>query len=195
MTQKQRLVELFHQYGNKLTLGQIPKPCFRYLKSLIMSGKEDNSYTNCWLWSKGKMKSGYGEVRIVPNTIPIYIHRLSAVLYLKYKGEKDIHILHKCDIKHCFNPDHLYLGTRKDNARDALERGQHLIGEKCPWSKVSIKNIDQIFSLKKKGFTQLSISKVFNISQTQISRIINMKNWKRSYLPFDQDKTGQHLFI
>lgn len=41
---------------------------------------------------------------------------------------KEKFVLHKCDVKACVNIDHLYLGNRKDNAKDARERGQMASG-------------------------------------------------------------------
>jgi len=31
-------------------------------------------------------------------------------------------VLHKCDVARCVNPAHLYLGTREDNIKDAIDR-------------------------------------------------------------------------
>ncbi len=37
-------------------------------------------------------------------------------------------ILHHCDNRGCVNPEHLYVGTQKDNMRDCIERGRRRIG-------------------------------------------------------------------
>jgi hypothetical protein len=42
--------------------------------------------------------------------------------------------LHKCDNPKCNNPDHLYVGTQKENVRDMMDRkragGQFVSGQK-----------------------------------------------------------------
>lgn len=37
---------------------------------------------------------------------------------------KDDWVLHKCDVRNCINPDHLYVGTAKENTDDMMRRGR-----------------------------------------------------------------------
>jgi hypothetical protein len=69
----------------------------------------------CWEWSTNKNNKGYGMFYF--NGKKQLAHRFSYELYL---GEipKNICVLHKCDNPGCVNPNHLFLGTRKDNAID-----------------------------------------------------------------------------
>jgi hypothetical protein len=39
-----------------------------------------------------------------------------------------MHVLHTCDNRICVRPDHLYIGTRLDNARDMVTRNIHRRG-------------------------------------------------------------------
>jgi hypothetical protein len=77
---------------------------------------------SCWLWTAGKRnKDGYGAFRL--NDKIIDAHRVS---YLLFKGELSdpkLIVCHTCDNKLCVNPEHLYLGTYKDNLTDAYVRG------------------------------------------------------------------------
>jgi hypothetical protein len=73
----------------------------------------------CWRWLGKIMPKGYGY-------IGSYQHRAHRVMYERLVGPipKGLWVLHRCDVKDCVNPDHLYTGTRADNARDSVERGQ-----------------------------------------------------------------------
>ena len=132
----------------------------------------------CWEWKKGKDKDRYGRVQI--NYKLQRTHRLS---YREFVGKipEGKLVLHKCDNPPCCNPNHLFLGTKKDNSDDMKNknRGKWLIGEKHGISKLNKKQVIQIRKYWKTGkYTQMKLGKIFNISRPQISNIINNKVWK-----------------
>lgn len=78
--------------------------------------------SGCWLHG-GKMKrSKYKNVSMGVGAGQKTAHRFSYELHNGPIGE-GLYICHKCDVKNCVNPDHLYAGTHEDNTRDNVERG------------------------------------------------------------------------
>ena len=78
----------------------------------------------CWEWRAYVHPSGYGQLglgRAVDGVM--HTHRIS---YLLEHGEipKGMLVLHKCDNRLCVNPDHLWLGTHKDNTQDMIAKGR-----------------------------------------------------------------------
>jgi len=89
-------------------------------------------------------------------------------------------VLHKCDVTSCVNPDHLFLGTVKDNAEDMKRKGRSLkgrsggVGSANNNARLSENDVMLIFNAPG---DQKEIAKTFNTSQAHVSRIKVGKAW------------------
>ena len=91
----------------------------RTVFELIDHLKQNTKITEsgCWEWQGSRHPSGYGRVWWRGNVWRT--HRLIAYISLGLLGYWDDDcVLHKCDNPPCWNPSHLYVGTRFDNAVD-----------------------------------------------------------------------------
>lgn len=77
--------------------------------------------TGCWLWDGAVSTSGYGSMWASGRT-----RTASRVSYEEFVGPipNGQQVLHKCDVRSCVNPDHLFIGSHNDNMRDKVLKGR-----------------------------------------------------------------------
>jgi hypothetical protein len=77
----------------------------------------------CWFWIAGKNQHGYGKISRTRKAGPERAHRIS--WELNYGPIPDgLCVLHKCDNPPCVRPEHLFLGTKRDNHDDMVKKGR-----------------------------------------------------------------------
>lgn len=134
------------------------------------------SENGCWEWKKCK-KLGYGNTAL--NGKNISAHRASWIVFV---GDipKGLQVNHKCHNRACINPEHLYLGTQKENMMDMYEAGRnnHPKGVENKNSKLNDKKVMEIRGMLRIGDTIASISKKFNVSESCIRSIKQRKTWR-----------------
>lgn len=87
--------------------------------------------TGCWIWVGCYWKDGYGLYGTTDG--PRKAHRLSFEAFNKVSIPKGMFVCHKCDTPACVNPQHLFLGTPKDNTHDMIKKGRKVNG----WAKIT----------------------------------------------------------
>jgi HNH endonuclease len=98
--------------------------------------------TGCVLWTGALNQCGYGMLG-VGGRGGRYVQATHVAFFLKY-GRWPAQLNHTCDVRACVNIDHLYEGTQRENARDAIQRGRHHQTKKthCPkWHPYSGSNL------------------------------------------------------
>lgn len=76
----------------------------------------------CWVWTGSRVFYGYGNIG-GPGNKNIRAHRLSWELH-NGPIPNGLCVLHTCDNPGCVRPDHLFLGTQKQNAEDKAQKGR-----------------------------------------------------------------------
>jgi len=132
-----------------------------------------NKTESCWLWTGGKSTQGYGVFRY--HGPYIYSHRFSYLLKDK-EYDQSLCVLHSCDKPSCVNPDHLFLGTQKENMQDKLNKNRQAKGLSIS-GVLTEEDALSIIDLYKQGNTQRYISSLFNINQSQVSKIVSGSRW------------------
>lgn len=163
------------------------------------------SEAGCWLWTAGICPNGYGMTFI--RSKQIKTHRAA---YLLFVGEipDGMLVLHRCDVRHCVNPAHLYVGTHKQNMEDMKSRGRSLAGDRNParmypesrprgdnnpsrkyiekrprgerhaQAKLTNEIVLEIRRMHKAGSGERAIALHFGIAKTTVRNVFTRRTWK-----------------
>jgi len=133
----------------------------------------------CWLWDASFRRDGYGQFWIGGKNNAA--HRVS--WFLKYGAWPKLCVLHRCDVKACVNPDHLFLGTKQDNTRDMDMKGRRntsgtLRGSKSSQAKVTEDAVRAIRAEYATGeTTHHKLAAKYGLGKSMIGNILIRKNW------------------
>ena len=116
--------------------------------------------SGCWEWIGAIERNGYGRFKL--NGKMILAHRLS---YELHKGPipSGMCCLHSCDNRRCVKPDHLSIGTHKENIQDKIDKNRQAKGSMHGKSKL---NEDQVLLIKKRissGERNIDIAKEYDV--------------------------------
>jgi hypothetical protein len=133
----------------------------------------------CWIWTASDTQ-GYGGFHLDNGKRVVATH-YSWELYAGRPVPKSLFICHRCDVRACVNPQHLFLGTQLENIQDMVMKGRGSKGETHPCAKLTETDIHFIRSSK---LSCSILGKQFDVAGPTISRIRNGKTWKHvSSLP------------
>lgn len=132
----------------------------------------------CWLWPRAVLKNGYGVLRIGKGKgILRSVHRLAWELS-NGPIPNGQWVLHKCDVRRCFNPEHLFLGTQQDNNNDRDAKGRVCHGEDHADAILTAEQVLEIRRRFKDGERKCDLADAFGISRQGIHDVVMHRNWK-----------------
>jgi len=137
--------------------------------------------TNCWIWLASQ-RAGYGSF-VGVDCKSRGAHQFS---YSHYIGEipKGMCVCHKCDNKLCVNPEHLFLGTQKDNLHDMHKKGRNRATNtyssgpnhcNARLSGEQVIHIRDMYSTKDYSWAQLG--RLFNVSKKTIGNVLQGRTY------------------
>lgn len=165
----------------------------------IISRCKVNLETGCWEF-QGARIDGYGRIKIKGKTAGV--HR---VAWEAFNGPvpQGLFVCHHCDNPPCVNPDHLFVGTNRDNMVDMCEKGRNgmqghperhvfrlhpellLIwksivarGESVGTAKLTESDVIEIRRLRREtGASYLQIASAFGVTRSNVGAILRRKTW------------------
>jgi hypothetical protein len=130
----------------------------------------------CWLWTGSTNGRGYGLFYVVGKQ-RIFAHRLA---WLISRGDipKGQEVCHRCDNGLCINPEHLFLGSHRDNHLDSVRKGRKRV-----WGlqKLDARQVEAIRARVAAGELQRLVAAAFGISRNHVSSIVHRTSW--AHLP------------
>ena len=138
---------------------------------------------SCWLWTGAMDANGYGTIRIKKKT-----HRSHVLSWSMKNGlllpPKGMCVCHTCDNPSCVNPDHLFIGTRKDNTHDMVLKKRMRVGTLSPSDVYKIRELHAL------GHSYKDLAIDFKIHPQSIANIILEKSWKKLQDPPSLENTS-----
>lgn len=158
-------------------MGPKPKPVYDRLMRKI----ERNEGTGCWEFTGGRSEKGYGCIvsqdhgRATGKRVPA--HR---VAWEQHRGPipEGMFVRHRCGCRHCCNPDHLFLGTRRESVQDMMQKGRASDrpgGRKA--AKLTVWDVRRIRRLAADGHSATDIALRFGTCVMNVRRIVARKTW------------------
>lgn len=136
----------------------------------------------CWEWH-GARSDGYGVVSVHGRNVRVHRIVLGCVLMRVFGRplRDDEKALHRCDNPPCWRPDHLFVGTLRDNSRDMAAKGRQVFqahperapsGERNGRVVLTDAQVSELRERSAGGEPYSALVRSFGISKTQVSRLV-----------------------
>ena len=137
----------------------------------------------CWPWRGDRNAKGYGRVGVRRSPGKWSTRRAHRVMWRLAHGAipDGLRVLHHCDNPCCVNPNHLFLGSPKDNTQDMLRKrraaGHWPCGEAHPHATLSGREVWKVVNMWLDGVPQTRIARRFGCGHSAIYAITHGVSW------------------
>ena len=150
-------------------MSDTPTPRTRFPKDRlekVISGNSSKQPDGCWAWSRCINSRGYGLAW--DGLKGVLAHRLSYEVFNSDPG--NLFVCHRCDVPHCVNPEHLFLGTNGDNSQDAYNKNRN------PNAKIAQDKIASLIEAIDSGESTSKIAARFGVTPAAVWYWNNKRN-------------------
>ena len=156
------------------------KPKYQYIDlPKFHRNYQINETSGCWEWigSTFQNRGGYGRFHI--GRIGYRAHRVSWLVHHMVWPVGKL-VCHKCDNPSCVNPNHLFLGTERDNILDMVRKGRKadVSGERHGMAKLSETQVREILKRVSNGEVQRRLAFEYGISPALVCCLVKGKKWR-----------------
>jgi hypothetical protein len=131
----------------------------------------------CWLWTGGHNGHGYGVLSVAGHTTTA--HRASYELNVG-PIPVGLCVCHHCDNPPCVRPDHLFLGTHRENLQDAAMKGRMAHSERSPRSKLTTEQVLDIRARYAAGGWGIGVKLAgeYGVTRQALAQIVHGATWR-----------------
>lgn len=129
----------------------------------------------CWEWKASFVTGGYGYFRYAKKHG--MAHRFSYMLHFGEIPEGKL-VCHHCDNPRCVRPEHLFLGTIRDNTVHAAEHALIPRGSDTTFAKLTEDQVTELKTLFSQGWSMNALGKRYGIHGMNVGRILRGTSWK-----------------
>lgn len=154
-------------------------------------GKAELGGSGCLNWMGSRTKKGYGRLKLDGRSVEA--HRVAWLI--RHGVLPALCVLHRCDNPSCVNPDHLFLGTRKENVQDMDGKGRRRPatgdvhgtktkpksisrGEKNGRARLAASDVEEIRSRVASGETVADLAREKSVSEGALRHIVKGRHWQ-----------------
>jgi len=130
--------------------------------------------TGCWLWTGTRNHKGYGYFST--GGTRYRVHRLAWQLKRGAIPAGQL-VCHTCDVRNCINPDHLFLGTARENNSDRDAKGRRRVGNALNGRGLTTESVREMRKRHADGARQVDLARQFNCSVKTVSSVVHRRSW------------------
>lgn len=165
-----------------------PRNALRFCSNECRFWHHVEKSSGCWEWRGVRSAAGYGYTSTRPKLLA---HRFSWTL-AHGAGPGDLFVCHRCDNPGCVRPDHLFLGTVRDNAADMRHKGRSAMGDRNgtrrrpdtiargegrAHAKLTETDVRRIRSAVAEGETTKAVADRYGVSFGLVAGIVRRERW------------------
>lgn len=123
--------------------------------------------SGCWEWT-GASRNGYGRMKFAGR-----LQNVHRIAWAAWRGEvpDGLLVLHRCDNPPCFNPDHLFVGTDRDNSLDMGSKGRNV------QRKLNAEQVQEIARRMSEGQSPTAVGARFGVDKRVVRLIAAGKTY------------------
>ena len=140
---------------------------------------DKQSDEDCWIWKGQILSNGYGRISLGSKKDGAEgAHRVSWRIANKQDIPEGMFVMHKCDNPSCVNPNHLTIGTPKENTQDMIAKGRkRTVAPKGEGNGKSLLNEEKVRFIKESDLSHAALARKFEVSENCIRGVRTGRTW------------------